>query len=121
MIWAEENAALAASTYEWAYGNGANMPNNAGVVVYVPPGFSAELVAMGMSIQTGSATVEAVISGVEQGATAIISLTSPAETGLQMLSTPAAVVDGDFLNFKTRSATSTSGPHLVSMHIRVFK
>ncbi|MEO0331814.1 MAG: hypothetical protein AAF223_09030, partial [Bacteroidota bacterium] len=33
VIWAEENSTLGNNTYEWAFGNGANSPANAGFVM----------------------------------------------------------------------------------------
>ena len=118
---ASENAALAASTYEWAHGNGENTPIDSGIVVGVPSGYSAELVSMGLSMQTGTAVVIAVIGGVEQPGTAQVSVTSPAQTALDNMVSPPAVVDGDTLNFKTRSASGTSGPNIVTMQIRFYK
>jgi hypothetical protein len=42
-IWAEENATLNDGGYEWAFGNGANSPSNAGIAIYVPLSMSAIL------------------------------------------------------------------------------
>ena len=120
-IWAEENAALGASnTYEWAYGNGADTPNAGGVPVYVPAGFSAEIVAMGLNIGSGTATVEAIISGVAQGATANVTV-STGRTNVNAMASPPAVVSGDIVNFRTTTSSGTAGPCVASMFIRVFE
>jgi hypothetical protein len=67
-VWAEENAALGASnTYEWAFGNGANTPSDGGMTIYVPSGWTAEVVAMSLRVGGGTATVELVHNGTPQG------------------------------------------------------
>ena len=118
---ASENAALAAGAYEWSQGNGENTPMSAGIVVGVPSGYSAELISMGLSMQTGTAVVIAVIGGVEYPGAAQVTVTSPALTALDIMATPTAVADGDTLNFKTRSASGTSGPNIVTMQVRFYK
>jgi hypothetical protein len=67
-VWAEENAALGASnTYEWAFGNGANTPSDGGMTIYVPSGWTAEVVAMSLRVGGGTATVELCITAHHKG------------------------------------------------------
>jgi hypothetical protein len=117
-IWAEENSTLNADAYEWAYGNGANTPIDGGVTLYVPDGFEAEVVAMSLSIGSGSATVELVHNGVLKGAAAQI-----VSDGLNTVTeiTPLAVANGDLINFHTVAAIGTSAPCVVTAWIRMTK
>lgn len=120
-IWAEENSALSTGAYEWAYGNGASTPTGQGIAVHVPTGWSSEIVAMGLTIPNGTVTVEAEISGVLQGTTADVTVTSPALTNVQTMSSPPAVVDGDVLNFRTTAASaSLGGPCHATMWLRYY-
>lgn len=120
-IWAEENAALGAlNVYEWAYGNGANAGVGKGVVVYVPSGMSAEIVAMGLSLGGGTATVEAVINSTPQGSTANVTV-STGTSNINTMSSPPAVVSGDVVNFRTTNSSGTSGPCHAVMYIRVYE
>jgi hypothetical protein len=117
-IWAEENSTLGANAYEWAYGNGANTPIDGGVTIYVPDGFTAEVVAMSLSIGGGSATVELIHNGVLKGAAAQV-----VSDGLNTVAeiTPLAVVNGDLINFHTVAASGTSAPCVVTAWIRMTK
>jgi len=113
-IWAEENATLGASgVYEWAFGNGANTPAASGVPIYVPSGYSCRIVAMSLCINAASptATVEAVINGTPQDAAASVSVLGTSNAVNSGLS--ATINDGDVLNFRTKSSSSTAGPCVV--------
>lgn len=116
-IWAEENSSLGVATYEWAFGNGADTPTGRGVVLHVPAGWVAEAVSMSLSINAGTATVELEISGTLQGSTADVAVAS----GTSAVNTFAAVplVDGDVINFRTTTASGTSGPCQVGVWIRM--
>ena len=119
-IWAEENAGLAAGATEWAYGNGANTPLAQGPVLYVPAGLNAEIVAVGLSIPSGTATVQVVINGVAQGAAANATHTGPGGT-INTLVAPVPVVNGDILNFQTQTVTAATGaPAQAIMYVRIF-
>jgi len=118
-IWAEENSSLAATTYEWAFGNGANTPNGAGVVVYVPSGYTCEVVAMSLQIggTTPSAVVELELTGVLQGALCNVTC-SAVNSAVNSAFTPVAVVSGDIINFRTTSASSTAAPCVVTAWLK---
>ena len=119
-IWAEENAALgAANTYEWAFGNGANTPVDGGIAFWCPAAATCEVVAMGLTIRTGTATVELVVNGTPQGAAANVTVTGTGN-GVNTLGTPLALASGDLLNFRTTSSTgATTNANVVSATIRV--
>jgi len=113
-LWAEENAALATATYEWAYGNGANTPSTGGQTKYVPSGYTCTLVAMTLTIGGGTATVEAVINGTPQGSNANVSVSS-GTTNTNDSFTPVSISNGDLVNFRTQTASGTSGPCVATM------
>jgi len=119
-IWAEENAPLGNGLYEWAFGNGGNTPSGSGVPIYVPSGWSCEVVAMGLVIRTGTATVELDISGVAQGASANVTVSSGTKA-VNTLGSPVAIVSGDTLTFRTTSHSGTTGPCVVSAWLRFYK
>lgn len=115
-IWAEENAALtAATTYQWAFGNGANTPSTNGIMIHVPSGETCEVVAMALvSSAAITATVELVQNGTPLGSQAQISL-SAASALKVTFGTPYSLTDGDIINFRTLSAdgTNTGTPNQV--------
>ena len=119
-IWAEENAAIAASTYEWAFGNGANTPVGGGIPIYVPSGYTCEVVAMSLMLGGGTATVELVKNGTPQGSSANVSVSS-GTNAVNTLSTPLALSNGDYINFRTQAASGTAGPCTVTAWIRLKK
>lgn len=108
-IWAEENGALAANAYEWAFGNGANTPNGMGVVLP----FACELFAVGLSLLQGSASVR-----VQHDGTTVATIDSRADGNLLTLGTPVAAVAGDVVGFQTATATGTGTPNIVTAWYR---
>lgn len=119
-IWAEENAPLGNTTYEWAFGNGANAGAGQGVTVYVPSGWNCEVVAMSLTLAAGNATVELDLSGTLQGSAANVSVTGGG-AGTNTLSSPIAVVTGDRINFRTTSASGTTATNVVTAWLRYYK
>lgn len=119
-IWAEENAPLGNTTYEWAFGNGANAGSGQGLTVYVPSGWNCEVVAMSLTLQSGNATVELDLSGALQGSAANVSVTGGG-AGTNTLSSPIAVVNGDRINFHTTSASGTTATNVVTAWLRYYK
>ncbi|CAG7581578.1 MAG: triple helix repeat-containing collagen [uncultured marine phage] len=106
MIWAEENSTLGNDTYEWAYGNGADTPQNGGIVI----GVDCYLYSLGLKCNTtGTSTVRLEINGVDSGA----SVTAVAGKGLNIISPQIAVSAGDWINFKTVLSNITSSPNQV--------
>lgn len=99
---------MAATTYEWAFGNGANTPTGRGIVMHVPSGWTCTAEAMGLSINAGTATVELEINGSLQGSNADVSVS----TGTSNVDTftGISISDGDVINFRTTVAAGTSGP-----------
>ncbi len=116
-VWAEENSSLGNNTYEWAYGNGANTPSDGGLTIYVPTGWTCEVVAMSLRLGGGTATVELLINGVLQGSSANVVI-STGQSGTNEF-TPIALVDNDFINFRTTVASGTSSPCVVTAWIRM--
>ena len=112
-VWAEENAGLADNTYEWAFGNGANTPNGQGVALYVPAGYTCELVAMTLNLRQGTATVESLKNTTLNGANANVTVSS-GTTATNDSFTPIAYANGDIINFRTTSASGTGGPNIVT-------
>jgi len=110
-IWAEENSTLGNTTYEWAFGNGANTPSNAGIAVYIPATHTAAIVAMSATINNaaGAAVIEANISGALQGALCNVTLAG-ARSATNDTFTPVALSNNDRLTFRTTSVTTSSSP-----------
>lgn len=116
VIWAEENAGLASASYEWAFGNGANTPNSGGVTIYVPDGWTCHAVAMTLRLGGGTATVELVHNGTLKGGDANVVVSSG--QGATNTFTPLEISDGDYLNFRTTTASGTSGPCVAAVYLR---
>tara|TARA_R100000951_G_scaffold107974_1_gene103842 strand:- start:944 stop:1393 length:450 start_codon:yes stop_codon:yes gene_type:complete len=118
VIWAEENAAIANSTFEWAFGNGANTPTNHGVTIYVPSDYTCSIVAMTATTNnsSGSSTIEANINGTNQGA--LCNVTLSGRSGTNDSFTPLAMSNGDRLTFRTTTAGTNSGPNIVSAWLK---
>lgn len=119
-VWAEENSTLAATTYEWAYGNGASTPNDGGITMYVPSGWTCTLVAMSLRLGSGTATVEAVINGAVKGALANVAVAA-GQGATNDSFTPVAISNGDYFNFRTTAAAGTSAPNVVTAWFRMVK
>ncbi len=119
-IWAEENNSLGAGSYEWAFGNGANTPSDGGITIFVPSGYSCEVVGMSLRVGSGTATVELVVNGVLQGSACQVQLTS-GQGIANTISPTISISSGDYINFHTLSANSTSGPCVVTAWLRYFK
>jgi hypothetical protein len=130
-IWAEENAALNANAYEWAFGNGANTPANHGVSVYIPNGYKAEIVALGLNISSDNADVKATVQcevGDDSGNVDIIGsvtvdqTTATTNRTVTELSTPYELTNADVINFKTVDVSgSTRAPNVVTAIIKYKK
>jgi hypothetical protein len=118
-IWAEENATLNdGGTYEWAFGNGANNPSNAGITIYVPPKHECHIVAMTGTTNSasGNSVIEADINGVLQGA--LCNVTLSGRSGVNDSFTPVALSSGDRLSFRTTTAGTNSQPNTVTAWLR---
>jgi hypothetical protein len=128
VIWAEENAALGAGNYEWAFGNGANTPLHYGCPIYVPSGYTAEIVALGLIVSSSDQTVNATVQcEVTDSSNTTYNVGSVAVdyggTGINRvvteLSTPYTVGDAYSVNFKTTSVSGTSnGPNVATAYIK---
>lgn len=118
-IWAEENSGLGNTTYEWAFGNGANTPSNAGIAIYVPSGWTAEIVAMTATTNNASGTsvIEADINGTLQGANCNVTLAG--RSGTNDSFTPVALSNGDRLTFRTTTAGTNTAPSTVTAWIKM--
>jgi len=119
-IWAEEAAGLAATTYEWSFGNGAETPSDGGLTVYVPTDWTCTVVAMSLRLAAGTATVELVLNGTPQGVNCNVAIASGqgnTEDGF----TPLSISSGDYINFRTTAASSTNTPNVVTAWLRYVK
>jgi len=119
-IWAEENASLSNSSYEWAFGNGANTPSDGGVTIYVPSGWNCEVVSMSLRLGGGTATVELVHNGTLQGSNCDVSV-STGQGATNDTFTSISVSDNDYLNFRTTTASGAAGPCVATMWLRYYK
>ena len=115
-VWAEENAALNANTYEWAFGNGANTPQFGGITIYERPSHDCGIVALTIrSSASSTAQVALVIDGVIQGNDGRITKTN-ASSAVQEI--PRIALNSDTLiNFRTISASGAGQPHTVTAWI----
>jgi hypothetical protein len=129
-IWAEENAALGSDAYEWAFGNGASTPSNHGPAIYVPSGYTCELVAIGLCVSSSSGDViaevkvEVDLSSVSETVTVDQTTGSGTQSNrnIQELTTPYTITNMQVLNFKTVSVSgSTQGPNVATAYIRFKK
>ena len=120
-IWAEENSTLGNNTYEWAFGNGADTPSNAGITIYVPSGYTCAIVAMTATTNnaSGTATIEANINGVLQGSNCNVQLSG--RSGVNDSFTPVAITSGNRLTFRTTTAGTNSSPNTVCAWLKYTK
>ena len=116
-VWAEENSSLGANAYEWAYGNGANTPNDGGITIYVPSGWECHVVAMSLRIGSGTATVELVHNGTVKGDDCNVAVTS-GQSAVNVTDPPIEISNNDYINFRTTSASGTSSPNVVCAFLR---
>jgi len=119
-VWAEENSSIAATTYEWAFGNGADTPADGGMTIYVPTGWACTVVAMSLRVGGGTATVELVHNGTPQGSDAQVVLSS-GQSATDELGTPISISNNDYINFRTLAASGTSAPCVVTAWLRMVK
>jgi len=119
-IWAEENSSLGNTTYEWAYGNGANTPVDGGVTIYVPSTHTCEVVAMSLRLGGGTATVELLKNGTLQGSAANVVLSS-GQSATNELASPLSISSNDYINFRTTAAASTASPCVVTAWLKYTK
>ncbi len=113
-IWAEENAVLAATTYEWAFGDGAATPTGEGIVLP----FRCSLIALSLSLSGAAARakVEVERDGTIESAYAI-DLTA-SNQGFQEFFTPLQFSAGSVLNFRTLTAAGTAATNVICAWMR---
>ena len=119
-IWAEENAGLATNSYEWAFGNGANTPSDGGLTVYVPSGWNCSAISMSIRVGGGTANVTLLINGAEQLGAGCVDITS-GQSATNEFPSPLYIEDNDYVNFRTKTASGTSGPCVVTVWLRYVK
>ncbi len=112
-IWGEENAALGDGNTEYSFGNGGTPGLGFGFCLYVPSGFTCELVAMSISIRQGTATVEAIKNSTSLGSLADVTVSSGTNNTNDSF-TPVVYSNGDILNFKTTVQSGTGGPNVIT-------
>lgn len=113
-IWAEENAVLAAATYEWAFGDGANTATGLGVVLP----FRCHLIALSLSLSGAAARakVEVERDGTIESAYAID--LSASNQGFQEFPEPLLFSAGSVLNFRTLTQTGTVAGNVICAWMR---
>ena len=113
-IWAEENGALGATTYEWSFGDGYATPNGNGIVIP----FRCQLIALSLMLNGASARakVDVEVDGTVKSAYAI-DLTA-SNHGYQEFPKPLEIHAGARFNFRTVSQTSTAAGNLVCAWMR---
>lgn len=121
VIWAEENASLGGSnTFEWAFGNGANIQGAEGLGFFEPSGY--DCFADAMTIVAGNtsttATVELYVNNTALGASngAEVVLTSGQKANNDF--TDYALATGDNITFRTRSSSGTASANVVALYVR---
>jgi len=117
-IWAEEADVLTDTTYQWAFGNGANSPSNTGVTVYVPTGYECHIVAMTATTDnaSGSSVIEAEINGTLQGSACNVTLSG--RSGVNDSFTPVSISSGSRLNFRTTTGGTGTSPNIITAWLR---
>jgi len=111
-IWAEENAALADDTYEWAFGNGANTSANNGISIFIPSGYQCNIKGLSLNLNAGSATVEIIINGASISRD-IYGDASTNKSPTVEFSTAYLLNNSDRLNFRTVTTSGTSGSNTI--------
>lgn len=119
-IRAEENWTLSSWAYEWAFGNGAQTPNDWGVTIYVPTWYTAKIVAMSLRLWSWTATVEAVVNWTLQWNLCDVTVSSW-QWATNDSFAPVSVSSWDYVNFRTTTASWTSQPNVVTMWIEYTK
>ena len=119
-IWAEENSSLGNATYEWAFGNGANTPNDIGVTIYVPTGWNCEVKAMSLRIKSGTATVELVHNGTLQGSNCNVTVSSGQGSTNDSFAS-ISISNNDYINFRTTTSSGTATSNVVTAWLRYYK
>ncbi|MDC1200069.1 hypothetical protein N8078_00665 [bacterium] len=122
-IWAEEAGNLANNQYEWAFGNGANTPSNAGITIYVPSDYTCAIVAMTATTNnsSGSSKIEANVNGSVLGASNGVEVTLSGRSGENDGFTPFSISNGDRLTFRTRTAGTYGNPSTVTAWLKYTK
>lgn len=112
-IWAEENSGLGNNATEWAFGNGANTPDNQGI----PVPEACELFKGALSLRQGTATVGIYRNGTQVATVAATTAASPNNV-LEDYADPVAYAAGDVCGFRTVSASGTASPNQVTAWFR---
>lgn len=113
-VWAEESGNLGTG-YNFSFGNGEDgWTSSDGYIVYVPPGWDAEIVGATFQTNCTSGTVAVVLNGVDVG-TVTGSFTTPGTNAI----TGASVVDGDVLNFRCTAVAGAQAFNVVSCLIKM--
>jgi len=122
-IWAEESNTLGNNTYQWAFGNGANTPSNAGITIYVPSDYTCAIVAMTATTSNNSGTskIEADVNGSVLGASDGVEVTLSGRSGENNTFTPYSINSRDRLTFRTRIAGTNTTPSTVTAWLKYTK
>lgn len=108
-VWAEENSSLSSNTLEWAFGNGANAPEDQWVVVPV----DCELVFGTLSLKAGTATV-----WVYKNGSKVFDIVWTSKNNSSTVPAPVRFNAWDCVWFKTILASLTSTPNIVTAWFR---
>ena len=111
---------LIAGGWQWAFGHG-KYSQHTGVPIYIPSGYSAEIVAVGFnSSGISSGTVRVGVNGVADTQDLAVS-GSAGSASMTELTTPVSITSGDYVNAKTTNASISSGIATLSIAIRFYK
>ncbi len=114
-IWAEENSSLGANATEWAFGNGANTPQDQGVVIPV----NCELFATAASLRQGTATIGIYLNSIKVAEVSDAdAVAGDVNRCYRTLSPTVVVPAGSVIGFRTVSASGTASPNQVMAWLR---
>lgn len=116
-VWAEENATLGINSFEWAFGNGASTPADGGLTVYVPSGYTCQVVALSLRIGSGTANVCLVYNGTTLGAACNV-VVSSGQGATNDSFTPVDISNNDWIGFRTITSSGTSSPNVITAWLK---
>ncbi len=105
-LWAEESAALTASTFQWSFGNGSETPSGSGIVL----ADDCELYAVSAEVENGTG----VKINVYKDTTIVADTGTFDESVFNTLATPVQFSAGDIVNFETNTVTTGDGGRVVA-------
>lgn len=112
-IWAEENSSLSAGAVEWAFGNGADSPDDQGICLP----FDCELFAVSAVLKQGSATIGTYQNGSKVHDLVVSAGANPRRV-YEQLDNPVQFLAGESVSFRTTAASGTDRPNTICAWFR---